>query len=76
MNIFENVDFNAMMFIGPLIVLMTTISGLCLIYKILFHRIPKSIDKFLLGGVAFLGAYIWAIPMDMGFFEYFKSWGV
>jgi hypothetical protein len=76
MNIFEGVNFNLMMFIGPLIVLTITISGLCLIYKIVFNRVPKSIDNFLLGGVVLLGGYIWAIPMQLGFFEYFKNWGI
>ncbi|TXC81580.1 hypothetical protein FS935_22015 [Metabacillus litoralis] len=76
MNIIEGVDFNLMMFVGPLIVLAVTISGLCLIYKLIFNRLPKSIDNYLLGGVALLGAYLWVFPMHMGFFEYFKNWGI
>jgi len=76
MNIFEGVDFNSMMFIGPLIVLFTTISGVCLIYSYVFRWLPKRIFNYLLTPAALIGAYIWAIPMNMGFFEYFKHWGV
>lgn len=39
----------------------------------LFNRLPKTIDNFL---VAIFGAYLWALPMHMGFFEYFKNWGI
>lgn len=46
MNLFEGVNFTIMMFIGPLLVLTVTISGLCLIYKLLFNRLPKTIDNF------------------------------
>ncbi|MFD2704061.1 hypothetical protein [Salibacterium lacus] len=76
MNITEGVDFNTMMFIGPTVVLIVTISGLCLLYKVLFNRFSKPVDNFLLSGVTLLGAYIWFFPMGMGFFEYFKSWGM
>ncbi|WP_446854126.1 hypothetical protein [Halobacillus faecis] len=75
MNIFEGVDLNTMMFIGPLIVLTITISGVCLIYFYIFNWIPKQIFNYFLVGVVLLGAYIWAVPMNMGFFEYFQNWG-
>ncbi|UOQ43374.1 hypothetical protein MUN89_15800 [Halobacillus salinarum] len=76
MNIFEGIDFNSMMFVGPIIVLIATMSAACLVYSIMFSWLPKQIFNFLLVGVALIGAYIWAIPMNMGFFEYFQNWGV
>jgi hypothetical protein len=76
MNIFEGVDFNSMMFIGPLLVLIVTISGLCLIYHFTFSWLPKRIFNYLLGAVCLAGFYVWAVPLHMGFFKYFKNWGI
>ena len=76
MNILDGVEFNQMMFIGPIIILFITMFGICFLYAIVFRRLlPKQIYNFLIGPVALFGAYIWAIPMNLGFHEYFKIWG-
>lgn len=69
---FEGVEFNAMQFVGPLIVLILTMIGTALIYKLLFSWLPKKLYNALIGPVALFGAYIWAIPMDLGFHTYFQ----
>lgn len=76
MNIFDGVEFNQMMFIGPLIILAITMVGTCFLYATVFKRLlPPQFFNFFLGPVALFGAYIWAVPMNLGFHEYFKMWG-
>jgi len=44
------------------------------IYKILLGKIlPTKIYNFFLGPIALLGFFIWAIPMKMGFYEFFRA---
>lgn len=72
-NMFEGVDFNQMQFIWPLIILFVTIMLFAIIYKILFQRIlPRGIFNFLIGPVCLFGFYVWLIPMNLGFYEFFK----
>jgi len=48
--------------------------GCAVIYKILLSSIlPKKVYNFLLGPIALLGFFIWAIPMNMGFYEFFRA---
>lgn len=72
MNIFEGVDLNTMQFVGPLIILAITMFVTTYIFRLIFRRLPKKLLNFLLGPSALLGAYIWAIPMNLGFYEFFK----
>ncbi|WP_445478007.1 hypothetical protein ACULLL_16735 [Lysinibacillus irui] len=61
-------------FIPPLILLPVVMTGCAMIYKILLGNIlPTKIYKFFLGPIALLGFFIWAIPMNMGFYEFFRA---
>ncbi len=61
-------------FIPPLILLPVVMIGCAIIYKILLGKIlPTKIYNFLLGPIALLGFFIWAIPMNMGFYEFFRA---
>lgn len=72
MNIFEDVELNTMQFIGPIIVLFITMFTTAIVTRLVFSWLPKKLVNFLLGPSALAGAYIWAIPMNMGFYEFFK----
>lgn len=76
MDLFEGIEFNTMMFIGPIIVLFVTISGLSLLYFWLFSWLPRRVFNSLFGLVGLAGLYIWAIPLKVGFYSYFKQWGI
>jgi uncharacterized MnhB-related membrane protein len=77
MNIFESVEFNSMMYVGPIIVLIITGLVLGAIYTIVFKNLlEKKIFNYLFGVVGLLTAYIWYRPMNMGFYEMFKTWGM
>ncbi|MCS5501290.1 hypothetical protein NY607_09185 [Lysinibacillus sp. A4] len=61
-------------FIPPMLLLPIVMIGCAVIYKILLGNIlPKKIYNFLLGPIALLGFFIWAIPMNMGFYEFFRA---
>jgi uncharacterized BrkB/YihY/UPF0761 family membrane protein len=72
MNIFKGVELNSMQFIAPLIILAITMFTTVFIFRLLFRWLPKKLFNFLIGPVALVGAYLWAIPMNMGFYELFK----
>ena len=73
MNLFENVEFNSIQFIGPIIIFVITLIIPPLIIKIFFAKfLTEKLYKFLIGAALFLGLYIWAIPMNLGFYEFFK----
>ena len=72
MNIFEGVELNTMQFIWPLIILFVTMLATAIVYKLLFGWLPQKIFNFFIGPVCLLAAYIWAIPMNLGFYEFFK----
>lgn len=60
--------------IPPMILLPVVMIGCAVIYKILLGNIlPKKIYNFLLGPIALLGFFIWVIPMNMGFYEFFRA---
>ncbi|OOP61754.1 hypothetical protein BWZ43_25685 [Heyndrickxia oleronia] len=61
-----------MQIIIPLVLLILCMVSISLIYWLVFRWLPKLIFNFLLGPIALLGAYIWAFPMNMGFYEFFK----
>ncbi|WP_291760096.1 hypothetical protein [Lysinibacillus sp. UBA5990] len=61
-------------FIPRMILLPIVMIGCAVIYKILLGKIlPTKIYNFLLGPIALLGFFIWAIPMNMGFYEFFRA---
>lgn len=68
----DGVEFNAIQFVGPIIVLIITMVCIALIYKSLFAWLPKKLYNALIGPAALFGAYIWAIPMNLGFYTYFQ----
>jgi hypothetical protein len=70
-NIFEGVDFNTIQLILPLIILLLTMVLTVLVYRLLFSWLPSKIYNFFIGPAALLGAYIWAIPMNLGFHKFF-----
>lgn len=61
-------------FIPPMILLPVVMIGCAMIYKILLGNIlPKKIYNLLLGPIALLGFFICAIPMNMGFYGFFRA---
>lgn len=61
-------------FIPPMILLPVVMIGCAVFYKILLGSIlPKKVYNFFLGPIALLGFFIWAIPMNMGFYEFFRA---
>lgn len=72
LNIFEGIELNTMQFIGPLVVLIIMGSILGILYRVLFSWLPKSIYNYLLGAVILMAIYLWAFPMQMGFYEFFR----
>jgi len=57
-------------FIPPLILLIVV----PLIYAGIFRRIlPTKIYNFFLGPSVLVGFYIWAFPMKIGFYEFFRA---
>lgn len=61
-------------FVLPMFLLSIVIIVCLSIYSAIFRNIlPRKIHNFLLGPVALLGMYIWAVPMETGFYEFFRS---
>jgi len=76
MDIFTDISSGGslLFFIPPLILLPVVMIGCAVIYKILLGKIlPTKIYNFFLGPIALLGFFIWAIPMKMGFYEFFRA---
>lgn len=63
-----------LLFIPPMILLPVVMVVCVTIYKTLFGKIlPTKIYNFFIGPVALLGFFIWAIPMNMRFYEFFRA---
>ncbi|MER2262352.1 MAG: hypothetical protein ABS934_10075 [Psychrobacillus sp.] len=61
-------------FIPPLILLFIVPIFSFIIFRALFGKIlPTKIFKFFIVPVLLLGFYIWAGPMKIGFYEYFRA---
>ncbi|MFJ6268188.1 hypothetical protein [Lysinibacillus xylanilyticus] len=61
-------------FIPPMLFLPVVMVVCAAIYKVLLGNIlPTKIYNFLLVPIALLGFFIWAIPMNMGFYEFFRA---
>jgi hypothetical protein len=70
---FENVDLNTMQFIGPIIVLFFTLFIPALIIWLFFSKVlPKVLYDLLLGVTILFSLYLWAFPMNLGFYDFFK----
>lgn len=61
-------------FIPPML-LLPTVMFLCVwIYKILLDKVlPTKLYNFFIGPVVLIGFFIWAIPMNVGFYEFFRA---
>ncbi|WP_313890819.1 hypothetical protein [Psychrobacillus sp.] len=73
MNLFEGLELSFVQIIVPLVILFLTMFLTAYFIKIVFRRflVKGLYDVFL--GVALLYAfYVWAIPMNLGFYEFFK----
>lgn len=61
-------------FIPPMILLPVVMVVCVVIYRIIFIKLlPTKIFNFFIGPIALLGFFIWAIPMNIGFYEFFRS---
>lgn len=61
-------------FIPPIILLFVVPTTFAILYAILFRRIlPDKIFNFFLVAVILLGLYVWAAPMETGFYEFFRA---
>lgn len=61
-------------FVIPMFLLSFVMIACLGIYSTIFRNIlPSKIHNFFLVPVALLGFYIWASPMNMGFYNYFRS---
>lgn len=57
-----------------MLVLLFLFLVISLIGALLLRRVfPTSFNRFLIGACSLLGLYIWVFPMNMGFYEFFRS---
>lgn len=57
-----------------MLVLLTLFIAIALIGALILRKIfPPSINRFLIGACSLFGLYIWVSPMNMGFYEFFRS---
>ncbi|QTB25222.1 hypothetical protein [Lysinibacillus sphaericus] len=76
MDIFSGLSIGGSLlyFIPPMLLLPVVMVVCAAIYKALLGNIlPTKIYNFLLVPIAILGFFIWAIPMNMGFYEFFRA---
>lgn len=76
MDIFSGISLSGslLFLIPPLIILLVVMVVCVAIYKKLFRKIlPTKIYNFFIAPIALLGFFIWAIPMNMGFYEFFRA---
>lgn len=61
-------------FIPPILLLLVVPTVFAIIYAILFRKIlPTKLFNFFIKPVVILGLYVWAVPMELGFFEFFRA---
>lgn len=68
----DGIEVNHMPIMGPIIVLIATVVAVALVYRLFFNWLPTKLFNSLIGPVVLFGFYIWAIPMNIGFHEFFK----
>ncbi|MFF2176005.1 hypothetical protein ACFVT8_06020 [Lysinibacillus sp. NPDC058147] len=76
MDIFSSLslDGSLLYFIPPMLLLPIVMVVCVAIYRAILGRIlPTRVYNLLLGPIALLGFFIWAIPMKMGFYEFFRA---
>ncbi|MEX3743904.1 MULTISPECIES: hypothetical protein [Lysinibacillus] len=76
MDIFSGLSIGGSLlyFIPPMLLLLGVMVACVAIYKVLLGNIlPTKVYNLLLGPIALLGFFIWAIPMDIGFYEFFRA---
>lgn len=76
MDIFSGLSLGGSLlyFIPPMLLLPVVMVVCAIVYKMIFKGIlPTKIYNLFIGPVTLLGFYIWAIPMDMGFYEFFRA---
>jgi hypothetical protein len=71
MSILESLEFSTP-FIGSVIVLIIVCVLLGQLYKLLFSWLPRGAYNYLKGPLALLAIYIWAVPLGVGFYDFFK----
>lgn len=59
--------------IFPMLILLLTCIVVGGIYFALFRWLPKKLYNSLTGLVALAAIYIWAVPLKLGFYEFFRS---
>ncbi|MEG0439167.1 hypothetical protein [Solibacillus cecembensis] len=58
----------------PVLVLMVVQFGCIFVFSLIFVKLlPIKIYRSLLVCVALVAFYIWAVPMNLGFHEFFRS---
>lgn len=61
-------------FIPPILLMIIVPTIFAAIFAVLFRRIlPDKIFNFFLVAVILLGLYVWAAPMETGFYEFFRA---
>ncbi|MET4563505.1 hypothetical protein [Lysinibacillus parviboronicapiens] len=65
----------SLLYLIPPMILLPIVMVVCVvIYKLLFGKIlPTKIYNFFIGPVALVGFFVWALPMNMGFYEFFRA---
>ncbi|MCP1161238.1 MULTISPECIES: hypothetical protein [Bacillus] len=72
MNVFEGVELNTAQFFWPIVILIAMMIGTTLLFHLLFKWLPRGVYNIFIGLAALFGAYIWAVPLNLGFYELFK----
>lgn len=76
LDIFTGLSIGAdLLYFIPPMLLLPVVMVLCVaLYRILFVKLlPNKIFNFFIGPIALIGFIIWAIPMNIGFYEFFRS---
>lgn len=76
MDIFSDISLGgSLLFFIPPMILLPVVMVVCVaIYKTLFEKIlPTKINNFFIGPIALLTFFIWAIPMNMGFYKFIRA---
>ncbi|KOS64692.1 hypothetical protein FJQ98_14500 [Lysinibacillus agricola] len=71
---FASGGLSVLYIILPVIILMAVEIGCIVVFSSIFEKLlPNKIYKSLLVCVALVIFYIWAVPMDLGFLNFFRA---
>ncbi|MFE3576850.1 hypothetical protein [Lysinibacillus sp. NPDC059133] len=71
---FASGGLSVLFIILPVIILMVVEIGCIVVFSLIFEKLlPNKIYKYLLVCVALVGFYIWAMPMNLGYYEFFRA---